>query len=110
MVKKFACQCRRYRRCRFDPWVGKIPLEKEAAAHTSILAWEILWTEQPGGRQSMGSELDTAKRLSMSTAQHKELYSVLCGDLNGKEIHGRGDICLCVADSLCSAAATNTTL
>ena len=30
----------------FDPWVGKIPLEKEMATQSSILAWEIPWTEQ----------------------------------------------------------------
>ena len=32
------------------------PLEKEMATHSSILAWEIPWTEEPGGLQSMGSE------------------------------------------------------
>ena len=30
-------------------------LEKEMATHCSILAWEIPWTEEPGGLQSMGS-------------------------------------------------------
>ena len=36
------------------------PLEKEMAAHFSILAWEIRWTEEPGELQFMGSqELDT---------------------------------------------------
>ena len=30
------------------------PLEEEMATHSSILAWEILWTEEPGGVQSMG--------------------------------------------------------
>ena len=30
------------------------PLEKETATHSSICAWEILWTEEPGGLQSMG--------------------------------------------------------
>ena len=36
------------------------PLEKEMARHSSILAWEIPWTEEPGGLQSMRSqELDT---------------------------------------------------
>ena len=29
------------------------PLEKEIATHSSILAWEIPWTEEPGGLQSM---------------------------------------------------------
>ena len=32
------------------------PLEKEMATHSSILAWEILWTEEPGGLQSMGKQ------------------------------------------------------
>ena len=31
------------------------PLEKEMAAHSRILAWEIPWTEEPGGLQSTGS-------------------------------------------------------
>ena len=30
------------------------PLEEEMAIHPSILAWEIPWTEEPGGLQSMG--------------------------------------------------------
>ena len=30
------------------------PLEKEMATHSSILAWEIPWTEEPGGLQSIG--------------------------------------------------------
>ena len=30
------------------------PLEKEMAIHSSILAWEIPWTEEPGGLQSLG--------------------------------------------------------
>ena len=32
------------------------PLEKEMAIHSSILAWKIPWTEEPGGLQSMGSQ------------------------------------------------------
>ena len=30
------------------------PLEEEVATHSSILAWEIPWTEEPGGLQSVG--------------------------------------------------------
>ena len=30
------------------------PVEKEMAAHSSVLAWEVPWTEEPGGLQSMG--------------------------------------------------------
>ena len=32
-------------------WEG--PLEKAVATHSSILAWEVSWTEEPGGLQSM---------------------------------------------------------
>ena len=32
------------------------PLEKGMATHSSILAWRIPWTEEPGGPQSMGSQ------------------------------------------------------
>ena len=38
------------------------PLEKEMATHSSILAWEIPWTEEPGRLQSMG----VAKELDMT--------------------------------------------
>ena len=39
---------------------GEDPLEKEMATSSSILAWEIPWTEEPGGLQSMGlKEPDT---------------------------------------------------
>ena len=34
----------------------KDPLEKEMATHSSILAWRIPWTEEPGGLQSTGSQ------------------------------------------------------
>ena len=36
--------------------VGKEPLEEEMATYSSILAWEIPWTEEPGGLESMGSQ------------------------------------------------------
>ena len=42
----------------FNPWVGS-PLQEEVVPHSSILAWRIPWTEEPGGLQSVGSqELD----------------------------------------------------
>ena len=41
-------------------WVQSLgwedPLEKGTAAHSSILAWRIPWTEEPGGLQSIGSQ------------------------------------------------------
>ena len=41
-----------------EMWVQSLgqedPLEEEMATHSSILAWRIPWTEEPGGLQSMG--------------------------------------------------------
>ena len=41
-----------------EMWVQSLgledPLEEEITTHSSILAWEISWTEDPGGLQSMG--------------------------------------------------------
>ena len=42
--------------CGFDTWVGKIPLKKEMATHSSILTWEIPWTEEPSGLWSVGPQ------------------------------------------------------
>ena len=43
-----------------ETWVRSLgqedPLEKGMATHSSILAWKIPWTEEPGGPQSMGSQ------------------------------------------------------
>ena len=52
-----------------ETWVQSLgredPLEKEMATHSSILAWKIAWTEEPGRLQSMRSqESDTTERLN----------------------------------------------
>ena len=43
-----------------ETWVRYLnqedPLEKEMATHSSILAWEVPWIEEPGGIQSMASQ------------------------------------------------------
>ena len=50
--KESACQSKR---CKFDPGVGKTPWRRrKIATHSGILAWEIPWTEEPGGLQYMG--------------------------------------------------------
>ena len=54
--KEPTCQSRRHKGCRFDPWFGKISLEKGMAIHSSFLAWRIPWTEQPGSLQFIGSQ------------------------------------------------------
>ena len=46
-----------------EMWVQALghedPLEREMATHSSILAWESPWTEEPGGLQSKGSQGQT---------------------------------------------------
>ena len=50
------------------PWVGKIPWRRKWPPYSSILAWRIPWTEEPGGLQSIGSQSRTQlKRLSLYT-------------------------------------------
>ena len=43
-----------------ETWIRSLgqagPLEKEMATHSSVLAWEIPWTVEPGSPQSMGSQ------------------------------------------------------
>ena len=49
------------------------PLEKEMATHSSFLAWEIPWTEEPGGLQSMGSK---RVRYDLLTKQQQHTYII----------------------------------
>ena len=55
----------------WETWVPSLcwedPLEKEMATHSSIQAWRIPWTEDPGGLQSMELQRsDTTELLSLS--------------------------------------------
>ena len=54
--KEPAWQCRSHK----ETWVQSLgeedSLKKEMVTHSSILAWEIPWTEEPGGLQSTGSQ------------------------------------------------------
>ena len=45
------------------------PLEEEIVTHSSILAWGIPWTEEPGGSQSMGSQRVTRLKQLSTHAQ-----------------------------------------
>ena len=56
--------------------VWEDPLEMGMATHSNILAWEILWTEKPGGLQSMGlQELDTTEQLKPPLLHMIKYYS-----------------------------------
>ena len=69
-----------------DIWVlflgWEDPLKKEIAAHSSILAWKIPWTEEPGRLWSIGSQ--RVKRDSEVTTHTKRWFNI-CKSLS--EIH-----------------------
>ena len=60
-----------------ETWVLSLgwedPLEKEMATHSSILAWRIPWTEEPGGLQSIGSQSDLSEQLNTSSLKQYPL-------------------------------------
>ena len=85
-----------------ETWVQSLgwedPLEKEVATHSSIIAWKILWTEEPGELQSMGSQtvghdwvtntyLLTYLLTALPTSQPK-----LCLTIKSKEVNSKGKI------------------
>ena len=52
------------------------PLEEEMATHSSILAWKIPQTEEPGGPQSLGlQELDTTEHAHAHTHTHTHTHT-----------------------------------
>ena len=53
--KESTCQCKR-QEMQVQSLGQEDPLEKEMVTHSSILAWKVLQTEDPGGLQSMGSQ------------------------------------------------------
>ena len=82
-----------------ETWVqslgGEDPLEGEMATHSSIHAWEIPWTEEPGGLQSMGSQR-VRHSWSDSACTHGNNKQILCCDCRGL---GKGVRCLFGADT-----------
>ena len=65
------------------PGSGRSP-EKGMATHSSILAWEIPWTEEPGGLQSLGSE--RVGHNSATKTHFKQLDSVLGASLMAQQV------------------------
>ena len=66
-----------------ETWVQSLgredPLEEEMATHSSVLAWRIPWTEEPGRLQSMGSQQsDTTERLSTHTHVFLTVLGLQC--------------------------------
>ena len=61
--------------CNVGDLGSKHPLEKTTATHSSILAWRIPWTEEPGGLQFMGSQ--SQSRLNNFHFQKKQWYRIV---------------------------------
>ena len=81
----------------WETWVQSLgredPLEKGMATHSSILAWRIPWTEEPGGLQSMGSQrvredwvTDTHIYKQRVSAKIKNMWARLLGQFLGNRL------------------------
>ena len=62
-----------------ETWVGSLgqedPLEKGMATHSSILAWRVPWTEEPGRLQLQGhKESDTTEQLTLSLSKYFYIF------------------------------------
>ena len=65
-VKEPTCQCRRRKWSQGQEY----PLEERMATHSSILAWRIPWTEEPGGLQSTRSQRDRQDWSNLACTSH----------------------------------------
>ena len=85
----------------WETWVQSLgwedPLEKEMATHSSILAWRIPWTEEPGGLQSTGLQRvrhDRATSFSLSLSRRRDLeekWLVTCSKVKMTGLHNQFD-------------------
>ena len=95
--KEIACQCRRHG---LDPWIGKISWRRKQQTifPSSIFAWEIPWTEEPGGLQSCvcAQSLSCVWLFATSWTRlsdwlnNNSHHSSFCSDLNTGLNEGRG--------------------
>ena len=70
------CSCH----CTLLQLVGPIIMEKETAAHSSILAWRIPWTEEPGGLLSMGSQRVPIINRKLTGSQDRVWFINVCAE------------------------------
>ena len=79
--------CLPCRRPRLDYWAGKIPSKKGMAIHSSILAWRIPWTGEPGELPSVGLQ-----RVKHNWATHKLQHNATRAGFCFKVKLGENDI------------------
>ena len=79
-----------------ETWVRSLgwedPLEKEMATHSSILAWRIPWTEEPGGLQSMGSQRVGNDRVTFTFTDRRDLGRLQGAGVEGEAWRGGGSV------------------
>ena len=70
-----------------ETWVQSLgwedPMEKGMATHSSIPAWRIPWTEDPGRLQSMGSQSDMPEQLTLSLSLFRGWSNFICLKVRG---------------------------
>ena len=88
-------------------------LEKEMAAHSSVLAWRIPGTVEPGGFSSMGShrvahDWSNLAAAAAAAAAYSKGNPIQYSGLTyrGKQSKERIHICICITDSFCCTAET----
>ena len=68
-----------------ETWVRSLgwedPLKKGMATHSSILAWKIPWTEEPGGLQSMGLQKSQTQLSDKATTTIRERKNIKKGTI-----------------------------
>ena len=67
------------------------PMEKEMAAHYSLLVWEIPWSEEPGGLQTVGFQ---KSRTGLRTKQQQHQLKILFMREMRMDLMGINDECL----------------
>ena len=77
--KELACQSKSHERRWSDPY--KDPLEAGTATHSSILAWKIPWTEEPGGLHSIGSQRGRRDWSNLACNVSPELLNATTGNI-----------------------------
>ena len=80
------------------------PLEEGRATHSSLLAWRIPWTEEPGGLQSMGSQSQTG----LSDGGVKNEFKAPAPSWTGKHLHPHRRQLRVLAECLSSRCGTLT--
>ena len=82
--KESACQCKRCKRRRFDPWVGKSPWRRGVATHSSILAWRIP-TDRRAWRATVHGVAKSQTQLArLSTCERMYMFIVSINRLVGR--------------------------